>query len=119
MDYVQVIDGKITKYVLPRTGTLQDGSTVSGYHLLDKETLKSEGWLPVEEQKPDFNVDTEILVFAGYKLQEDKVIRNYVVHTIQQPESESQKAFVNPDTADAYEAIAALNERLKALEVNK
>ena len=40
---IQVIDGKIKQYQLPKTGTLKDGSTVSGYHLLDEEILLDEG----------------------------------------------------------------------------
>ncbi len=32
---IQVIDGEIKQYSLPKTGTLKDGRTVSGYHLLN------------------------------------------------------------------------------------
>ena len=28
---------------------LSTGETVSGYHLLDEEILKDEGWLPLED----------------------------------------------------------------------
>ena len=39
MKLVQVINGEIAQYSLPKTGTLKNGSTVSGYHLLDEEVL--------------------------------------------------------------------------------
>lgn len=31
----QVIDGEIKQYSLPKTGTLKNGGSVSGYHLLN------------------------------------------------------------------------------------
>ena len=40
MKQVQVINGEITQYSLPKTGVLKDGSTVSGYHLLDEEIIR-------------------------------------------------------------------------------
>ena len=40
MKQVQVINGEIPQHSLPKTGTLKNGSTVSGYHLLDEVTLK-------------------------------------------------------------------------------
>lgn len=42
MDVIQVINGEIKHYNLPKVGTLKDGSTVSGYHLLDEEILLEE-----------------------------------------------------------------------------
>ena len=49
MKLIQVINGKIKHNTsLPKTGTLKNGSTVSGYHLLDEEILLDEGWLPLE-----------------------------------------------------------------------
>jgi hypothetical protein len=33
---IQVIDGEIKQYDLPKVGSLLDGRTVSGYHLLDE-----------------------------------------------------------------------------------
>ena len=34
---IQVINGEIKQYSLPKTGMLKDGSTVSGYHLCKKD----------------------------------------------------------------------------------
>ena len=47
MKLIQVINGEIKQHHLPKVGTLKDGSTVSGYHLLDEEILLDEGWLPL------------------------------------------------------------------------
>ena len=41
---IQVIDGEIKQYNLPKSGYLKDGTSVSGYHLLSQVILKDEGW---------------------------------------------------------------------------
>ena len=71
---IQVIEGKIIQYSLPKTGVLKDGRTVSGYHLLDEETLLEEGWLPLEDVEPEYDEETQYLVQDGYEILEDKVI---------------------------------------------
>lgn len=86
---IQVIDGEIIKYSLPKTGTLKDGSTVSGYNLLDESTLKDEGWLPLEDIKPEYNSETQYLVNDGYEILEDKVIKKYRIEGI--PEKEEPR----------------------------
>ncbi len=72
---VQVINGEIKQYSLPKTGTLKDGRTVSGYHLLDEEVLLNEGWLPLEDIPPEYDEETQYLVQDGYEVLEDKVIK--------------------------------------------
>ena len=47
----------------------------SGYHLLDEETLKEEGWLPLEDIKPEYDEETQYLASDGYEILEDKVIK--------------------------------------------
>ncbi len=86
---IQVIDGEIVKYSLPTTGTLKDGSTVSGYHLLDEEALLDEGWLPLEDVEPEYDMETQYLVQDGYEILEDKVIRKYRIEEI--PEREEPR----------------------------
>ena len=86
---IQVIDGEIKQYQLPQTGTLKDGSTVSGYHLLDDDILRDEGWLPLEDVKPEYDEETQYLVNDGYEILEDKVIKKYRIEEIpelQEPE---------------------------------
>lgn len=82
---IQVINGEIKQYQLPKTGTLKDGRTVSGYHLLDEETLKEEGWLPLEDVKPEYDNETQYLVSDGYEILKDKVIKKYKVEDIPEP----------------------------------
>lgn len=72
---IQVINGEIKQYSLPKTGTLSTGKTVSGYHLLDEETLKDEGWLPLEDNPPEHDKETQYLASDGYEVLEDKVIK--------------------------------------------
>ena len=86
MKMIQVIDGEIKQYSLPTTGTLKDGRTVSGYHLLDEETLRSEGWLPLEDNPPEYNPETQYLIFDGYEILEDKVVKKYRIEDIPEPE---------------------------------
>ena len=86
MKMIQVINGEIKQYKLPKTGTLSDGRTVSGYHLLDEEILKQEGWLPLEDNPPEYNPETQYLIFDGYEILEDKVVKKYRIEDIPEPE---------------------------------
>lgn len=83
---IQVINGEIKQYSLPKTGTLKDGRTVSGYHLLDEEVLLEEGWIPLEDVKPEYDEKTQYLASDGYEILEDKVIRKYRIEEISKKE---------------------------------
>lgn len=85
MDYARVKNGQVVQVGLPVTGILADGCTVSGYNLLDTETLRAEGWLPLEDNQPEYDTETEYLELAGYTVQEDKVIANYTIRQRQTP----------------------------------
>ena len=89
MKLVQVINGKIAQYSLPKTGTLKNGSTVSGYHLLDEEILLDEGWLPLEDIPPEYDEEIQYLANNGYEILEDKVIKKYSIEEI--PEREEPR----------------------------
>ena len=54
--YAKVVNGQVTRAHLPTSGILQDGRTVSNYHLLPDETLLAEGWLPCEEVLYNFGI---------------------------------------------------------------
>ena len=86
---IQVINSEIKQYNLPKTGVLKDGSTVSGYHLLDEETLRDEGWLPLEDIKPEYDMETQYLASDGYEILEDKVVKKYRIVDI--PEKEEPR----------------------------
>ena len=79
MNYAKVENGQVTQIGLPTTGTLQDGSTVSGYNLLPESVLLDEGWLPLVDNKPEYDEETEYLENAGYTIGETEVIINYTV----------------------------------------
>lgn len=83
---IQVINGEIIQYSLPKVGTLKDGRTVSGYHLLDEETLKNEGWLPLEDIQPTYDNATQYLINDGYEILEDKVVKKYKIENIPEPQ---------------------------------
>lgn len=50
--YAHVTDGTIDRVGLPRTGTLADGRTVSGYDRLPPKILAAEGWAQVVDDGP-------------------------------------------------------------------
>lgn len=50
-----------TQLELPAFGILNDGTTVSNYHLLPMEKLTAEGWRPRKDIKPEYNPDTHHL----------------------------------------------------------
>lgn len=76
---IQVKENKIVKYSLPKSGRLSTGETVSGYHLLDEESLRQEGWLPLEDIRPEYDNETHYLQPSGYDIQDDKVVRIYEI----------------------------------------
>ena len=89
MKMVQVIEDEIKQYTLPKVGTLSDGRTVSGYHLLDEEVLLDEGWLPLEDNPPEHDMETQYLVTDDYEILENKVIKKYRIEEI--PEKEEPR----------------------------
>jgi len=72
---IQVINEEIKQYSLPKVGTLSTGETVSGYHLLDEEILLDEGWLPLEDNPPEYDVETQYLAKV---IQEHTSLENWV-----------------------------------------
>ncbi|MGN9164979.1 hypothetical protein ACTNDY_06780 [Tissierellaceae bacterium HCP3S3_D8] len=117
MQMVQVIDGEIIQYYLPRTGYLKDGSSVSGYDILmrsDLELAKQEGWLLLEDNPPEYDKETQYIIEDGYKILEDKVIKKYRVEDIPEPEIIDEP--IDDEKIAMAEAIIDLESRLKGLE---
>ena len=79
-----VENGVITKQRLPKSGII-NGATVLNYHKLPQETLIAEGWLPVEEVKPDYDVETERLKLDSEVIEEDRIVRTYIAEAIPEP----------------------------------
>ena len=110
---IQVINGEIKQYQLPKVGTLKDGSTVSGYHLLDEETLKDEGWLPLEDIQPEYDEETQYLANDGYEILEDKVIKKYRIE--ETPEREEHRS-LESETEELKAKVAVLEKKLSEIE---
>jgi hypothetical protein len=83
----RVRDGKIVERFLPKTGDLLDGRSVSNYHCLPEEILEAEGWLPVEEHKPEYDPATEQLI-GTETIKNNKVVVSYTVEALPEPEPE-------------------------------
>lgn len=111
---VQVKDNQIVKYNLPKVGILKNGSTVSGYNLLDEETLRQEGWLPLEDIKPIYNEETQYLLDDGYEILSGRVIKKYKIENIQEPEIIDEP--IDDEKIAMAEAIIDLESRLAELE---
>jgi hypothetical protein len=83
MQYAKVENGSVTQVGLPKTGMLtkgeNTGGTVSGYDKLDEATLLAEGWLPLINNPPVFNPETEYIEHAGYTIGETEVVVNYII----------------------------------------
>ena len=79
-----VENGVITKQRLPKSGVI-NGATVMNYHKLPQETLIAEGWLPVEEAKPDYDVGTERLKLDSEVIELDRIVRTYIAEAIPEP----------------------------------
>jgi hypothetical protein len=79
MNYAKVENGQVIQVGLPTTGTLKDGSTVSGYNFLPESVLLEEGWLPLKDNPPVYNADTEYLERTGYTVGATEVIANYSI----------------------------------------
>lgn len=83
MIYTKVENGQVVQVGLPATGTLKDGSTVSGYDKLDEATLLSEGQRPLIDNPLEYNPETEYLEHEGYTVGETEVMANYTIKQIQ------------------------------------
>jgi hypothetical protein len=76
---VQVKNNEVVQTELPQTGYLSNGESVSGYNLLPEEILRLEGWLPLEENRPEYDTETETLKLDNYTIMQDKVTANYKI----------------------------------------
>lgn len=96
---IQVVNGRITAYKLPKTGTLSSGETVSGYHLLPEAILKEENWMPLEDSPPEYNSNTHYLKTDGYEVLKTKVKKKYKVVKIPEPEPTPEERIVELEQA--------------------
>jgi hypothetical protein len=113
MNYAKVENGQVIQVGLPTTGILKDGSTVSGYNLLPEDILREEGWLPLIDNPPEYDPETQYLEHAGYIVGETEVTVNYI---IKQKEIQIVDDLVDDEIVAIAEAIVDLDARLSALE---
>jgi diketogulonate reductase-like aldo/keto reductase len=103
MKYAKVVNGQVVQIGLPTNDVLTTGenagSLVANYHMLDEDTLKLEGWLPLTNNQPVYDNATQYLEHAGYTVGVTEVVVNYLVKQIA------------PVTA-----IPTTEERLRAVE---
>lgn len=125
--YAYVVDNQVIEIgQLPETWQLKDGRTVSGFHLLDNEIHIQEGWLPVIDDIPQYDQETQYIQFDKYEILEDKVIRKYTVENTPEPEppeptlEEKFNLQLAQNTVETVELTATLNEiqRLEQAQAN-
>jgi len=116
MNYARIENGQVTQTSLPTTGILTqigfEGCQTSSYNLLPYESsdpsipsLKNEGWLPLTDNMPAYNSETEYLEHTGYTIGETEVLADYIVKQI-------AHTVAVPTTADR---LAAIEEALLML----
>jgi hypothetical protein len=115
MIYNLIENGVIIKTKLPKSYTLKDGRTVTNYHLLPHDTLLSEGWLPVEDIAPEYDVETQDIT-SEKVIRADKVEVVYTVVDKPIIEPVEPEPSVEEMLLLAYEEIEALKLRLEAIE---
>ena len=82
MVFCRVENGVVTDVGLPNVGILADGSTVSGYNALPVDVLAAEGWLPLTDDTPEWNTETEMLTTPTYTVTETGVTVVYTVESV-------------------------------------
>jgi hypothetical protein len=123
MNYVKVENGQVVQIGLPTTGILTqagfEGCPTSDYDKLlyisdnpEIPSLKAEGWLPLTDNPPVFNPETEYLEHAGYSVGETEVVVNYtvkpIVITLPQPTQEEKLAILEQQIQDLSIALAEI-----------
>jgi len=96
--YAKVVNGQVTQAHLPTSGILQDGRTVSNYHLLPESVLLAEGWLPLELNQPEYDPETQELRLTGYTVEADKVTANY--EAVKKSTTIDQRVYLLQDALD-------------------
>ena len=86
--YALVQNGEVAQIGLPTNGVMQDGATVSNYYCLPPDILKAEGWKPVREVRPDYDIETQYLDVLSTVDNGDEVVMTYVVVDIPLSETE-------------------------------
>lgn len=116
MRYARILNNSL-RVGLPKKGVLLNGQTVMGYNKLPEATLLAEGWLPYVEDKPQYDPETQYLVRAGYKVEDNKIIQEFAIQEIIFTEEPEEDYFAEPDMIEAYERIEELEKALAELSL--
>ena len=104
--FAHVVDGVVRAVGLPSTGTLSDGSSVSGFEFLSPDVLSAEGWLPVVEVRSEL-ADGEQWGAPVFTVEEGAVFAHFAAEPIPPPE---------PDPVEALQAqVQAQQATIEAL----
>lgn len=78
---VEEVDGvkQIVSEELPEVGYRFDDRSVSGYNRLAPGDLKEDGWLPMVQEIPEYDPETQLLQHSGYIIGDDQVTEIYTV----------------------------------------
>ncbi len=101
--YVQIKDGEPVAFELPSIGILPDGRQVSGFDKLDSDTLKTAGWVLVEDPGPPEYDSSKKVVERTLKMSGGKVIAIYTVSDLPEPEIPPEST---PTTQEQLDALA-------------
>ncbi|HYE80888.1 MAG TPA: hypothetical protein VEG39_01840 [Clostridia bacterium] len=116
MNYAKVENGQVVQVGLPKVGILTQGEnagcTVSGYDKLDEATLLAEGWLPVFDNPPEYDPETQYLEHAGYTIVGAEILAEY---NVKQREYTPAPPTPEEKIADLEAQLAATNADMQAL----
>lgn len=101
--YAYIENGEVKRIGnLPKVWQMKNGTTVSGFHLFANQTeadedgktgaerLREEGWLPLVDEKPEYDEETQYLTNPTYEIGENEVVRRYEIADIPVEEEVSQ-----------------------------
>jgi len=111
MNYAKVENGQVTQVGLPSTGTLKDGSTVSGYDKLPETQLFEEGWKQFINDIPEYNPETEYLEYLEDINDLTTVVRKYEVKQIPVQEIPQEKT-IEEKIAELEVMLAVLKSEI-------
>ncbi len=103
----RVVGGKLI-IGLPTYGKLNDGTSVSNYHLLPTETLADEGWKTIEEIKPTIG-ESQHLERSGYVENDTTITVSYVAvdNPATTPDVEERLTGVETTTSEIVDTLAS------------
>lgn len=85
INYGYVQNDQVLKIGLPKVWTNKTGCDVSGFDLMDEESLRSEDWYPIVDERPDYDPSTQYPQHYGYTFEADHIKAQYNIFDIPVP----------------------------------